>query len=116
MSLDENLWLKGLSDRLKLSEFNLLAEHTARQDKDANITAYLNAISEANAKTIQEVAEMRKERVTLEQVLREIGWLDKWKAEGLAEGKAEERQKWQSVIADKDAEIKRLRTQLKAYI
>jgi len=33
-------------------------------------------------------------------------------AEGKAEGKAEERQIWQNVVADKDAEIARLRKQL----
>jgi len=36
------------------------------------------------------------------------------KAEGRSEGKAEEREIWQNVVADRDAEIARLREQLGA--
>jgi len=55
---------------------------------------------------------------TLEQMLTEAGvlpiWEARWEERGKAEGKAEERAILQGVIADKDAEIARLRAQLES--
>jgi len=45
-----------------------------------------------------------------EKALRDIDSRERWVK---AEGKAEERKIWQSVVADKDAEIARLRAELK---
>ena len=53
---------------------------------------------------------------TLEEILTEAGvlpeWAARWETRGEARGKAEERSVWQNVVADKDAEITRLRAQL----
>ena len=52
-----------------------------------------------------------------EKALRDIDSRERWaeakgRAEGKAEGRTEEREIWQNVVADKDAEIARLREQL----
>ena len=52
-----------------------------------------------------------------EKALRDIDSRERWaqakgRAEGRVEGKAEEREIWQNVVADKDAEIARLKKQL----
>jgi hypothetical protein len=69
----------------------------------------------ANAKKLRETINMRKERITLDQVLEETGYTAMWEANG----ETREREKWQTVVADKDAkiavkdaEIVRLRKQL----
>ena len=51
---------------------------------------------------------------TLEAMLKEAGVLPEWAARWEAKGKAEERAILQGVIADKDAEIARLRAQLES--
>ena len=53
---------------------------------------------------------MKAPKKTFEQVLKDTGWY----AELEARGEVKSRKKWQKVVADKDAEIARLRAQLKA--
>ena len=117
LSLKENLWLKGLSDRLKIEELNLVTEKAARKDKNAPIAAYLNTIANANS-NLMEVLMMKAPKKTFEQVLKDTGWYAELEARGEArgevKGEAKASKKWQKVVADKDAEIARLRTQLAA--
>jgi hypothetical protein len=86
----ENLWLKSLSDKLNLSEIDLISTEMARQDKAARIAAYRDAVVRANAGTIQEVL-MRKAKLTIEQVVENVGLTAKWEARARAEGEAKGR-------------------------
>jgi len=86
LSAGENLWLKSLSNRLDLSAFEQISAGIARQGKTARITAYRDAITNANAEIVQEAIQMGT-RLTLKQVLEDAGWLAEWEANGEARGK-----------------------------
>jgi hypothetical protein len=88
LSADENLWLNSLSDKLNPLEITRISEEITRQKKGARIASYLNAISQANAESIQEATEMRN-KLTLEQVFENVGWTAKWEARGIKKGLAE---------------------------
>ena len=89
LSVEENLWLKGLSSRL--SPLECLHVHTEvyRQDKAEYVKAYLYAITLANAQAIEEAMLMRKNAVTLDEVMERTGLAARWEARG--EARAEER-------------------------
>jgi hypothetical protein len=114
LSADENLWLKSLRDDLDFLETTRIGEEITRQEKDAQIAAYLNVITnprvvvlvrylsqgtaypshtitEANSGSIQEAMEMgqRKQKLTIEQVIENTGLGAKWEARGKAEGGVE---------------------------
>jgi predicted transposase YdaD len=80
----ENLWLKSLRDQLDSVEITQISEEISRQEKDAQIAAYLNVITQANTKSIQEAMEMsqRKQKLTLEQVFENTGLGAKLEAKG----------------------------------
>ena len=80
---EENIWLKGLYNRLDLSTFRQISAEAARQGKDTRIRAYLNAIFQANTRIIQEELRMGGSTLTLEKVLEDAGLIAKWKAEGV---------------------------------
>jgi len=110
-----NLWLRGLSNDLNYSAFGKISAEIGRQGTAARISAYLQAIAQANPAALKEAIKM-SDSLTLEKVFEEVGWIAKWEARG----KAEEREVWQNVVADKnaeiahkDAEIARLREQLR---
>jgi predicted transposase YdaD len=88
--MDENLWLKSLSDKLGHTEVEQISTEIARQDKAARITAYLHAIAQGNPKSIKEAIKMAR-TLTIEQVFEDVGWTAKWEARGKAEGRAEGR-------------------------
>jgi hypothetical protein len=115
LSIKDNLWLKNLSDRLNHSEIDQLLTESAKQDKATQIAAYMYAIVYANPKILKETINMRKEKITLDQVLEETGYTAMWEARGEARNEAraqQERERLQTVIASKDAEIMNLREQL----
>jgi predicted transposase YdaD len=87
----ENLWLKSLRDQLNSAEITQISEEMSRQEKNAQIAAYLNVITEANTESIQEAMEMgqRKQKLTVDQLCENVGWAAKWEARGEARGKAE---------------------------
>jgi hypothetical protein len=87
----ENLWLKSLRDQLNSAEITQISEEITRQEKDAQITAYLNVIKETNTENLQEAIEMsqRKQKLTFDQLCVNVGWAAKWEAKGKAEGHAE---------------------------
>jgi len=86
LSVEENRWLKSLSNRLGVSEFNRMSIEISRVEKATQIAAYLDVIMRANAKTLKEVIKMSD--ITLEQVFEEVGWIAKWEARGEAKGEA----------------------------
>jgi hypothetical protein len=103
LSVDENLWLKSLSNKLNSLEVTRLSEEIVRQEKDAQIAAYLNVIRDANTESIQEAMEMgqRKQKLTFDQVCENVGWTAKWEARGRAEGEARGEAKGKLEIARK---------------
>ena len=111
LSADDNLWLKSLSDRLDSSEVMRIGAILSKHAKTVNINAYWDALARANGKAIQEALEMLKIPESYVETFKKIGWIDKWRAEG----KKEERKKWQTVVARKEAENSRLREQLEFY-
>jgi hypothetical protein len=113
LSAEDNLWLKNLNNKLGHSDIDLLLTESARQDKATQIAAYMYAIVYANARELKETVNMRKEKLTVEQMLIDTGFAAEWEARGEARGEAKAQQKWQTVVANKDAEIARLQKQLK---
>jgi hypothetical protein len=87
LSAEENLWLKSLSNKLNSLEVTQLSEEIVRQEKAEKIAAYLNVITKANARIIQEAIKMSN-ALTIEQVFENVGWIAKWEARGRAEGEA----------------------------
>jgi hypothetical protein len=79
LSADENLWLKSLSNELNLLEVDQISTEIARQDKATQIAAYRDVVVRANADVIQEVL-MRKAKLTIEQVVENVGLTAKWEA------------------------------------
>ena len=105
LPIDENLWLKGLDNRLKPLEAFKIMKEVDRQDKVDQLRAYLNVVAQSNYNAIEEAIKMNSEAKSLEDVLERTGvvarWEAKWeakneikyeeKAEEKAEKKAEER-------------------------
>jgi hypothetical protein len=85
---EENIWLKGLDWGLGAEEIQRIAGEIGKLGKGARIGAYAYSVIRANAERLKEVIEMRRSRVTLEQVLEETGLTAKWIAQGKVEGKA----------------------------
>ncbi|MCL2444206.1 MAG: hypothetical protein FWD13_12195 [Treponema sp.] len=110
LSAEDCVWLRNLGNKLKQSDVEQILIKIAQQGKSARIDAYAYAIAYANLKIMEDTYMTRKAPVDhekrMEQFLRRAGLIDKWQAE--------ERKEWQSVVADKDAEIARLRMQLES--
>jgi hypothetical protein len=98
---EENLWLKSLGNRLDLSALMKVSAEIKRQGKAARIQAYLNAIMQANAETIQEAIKMSNAALTLEKVLEDAGWIARWEARGKVEGTAEGEERKAISVAQK---------------
>jgi len=88
LSAEENLWLRELDNRLTAQQMRKLTEEIWRLGSAANIAAYIDAIMQANPKSMEEAAKMSESAVTLEEVLHRIGFIEKWEARGKAEGVA----------------------------
>ena len=86
LSALENLWLKGLDNRLGTKEIQDVAAEIQRRGKAAKIKRYLDAITRANIASLQEALKMSKTTLTLEEVLEEAGLISKWEARGEAKG------------------------------
>ncbi|MCL2759715.1 MAG: hypothetical protein FWD22_05840, partial [Treponema sp.] len=117
LSAEDCVWLRNLGNKLNRSDIELISIKIAQQGKSARIDAYAYAIAYANSRTMEDRHMTRKassnNKPEFEQFLERAGFIDKWQAE--------ERQKWVSVVADKDtenanmkAEIEQLRAQLES--
>jgi len=89
LSAEENLWLKELDNRLNPQRIQRLTEEVWRLGKEARIAAYIDAIMQANPKSMEEAVKMSESAITLEEVLHRIGFIEKWEARGVAKGKEE---------------------------
>jgi hypothetical protein len=89
LSERENLWLASLRDDLTArGAEKVLAESEKR--RGAGIAAYLHALMTARSKIFTEVWDMRKQKVTFEQLWRKIGeesgQLEELRQEGIVQG------------------------------
>jgi hypothetical protein len=97
LPLEENLWLKGLSNDLNAETAGAILEESRK--REAELGAYLYALLKANAKTIREVLAMADKEVTLDEVLEKAGLTAKWEKRGEARGEARgEKNAWQKAI------------------
>jgi hypothetical protein len=105
----ENLWLKSLRDQLNSAEITRISEEMSRQEKDTQIAAYLNVITEANNVSIQEAMEMgqRKQKLNFQQVCEKVGLNVEWEARGEAKGEAKGRAEGKLEIARKMKQAER---------
>ena len=92
LSVEENIWLKSLSNRLSPADFELIRQERSRQGKAAQLEAYIDVIARANTVTLKEALSMGR-KPTLEEVLEEAGLLAEWKDRGRAEERAESERK-----------------------
>ena len=86
LPLEENIWLRGLSNKLETLDIQRITEEMDKQEKAVRAKAYLNVISKANPKNIEEVLKMSKTALTLEKVFEDAGLTAKWEARGEVRG------------------------------
>jgi len=89
LSAEENLWLKELDNRLTALQIRRLAEEIWRLGNAAHIAAYINAVMQANQKSVEEMYKMSDSALTLDEVFVKVGAAARWEARGEAKGKAE---------------------------
>ena len=86
LSPDENLWLKGLRNKLDPVEIQRVLVEISRQEKAARVGAYLDAIARANYLALEEAMKMGTAAKSLDEVLERSGLTAKWEARGVAKG------------------------------
>ncbi|MDR2718780.1 MAG: hypothetical protein LBB89_12075 [Treponema sp.] len=82
LSAEENIWLKGLDNRLNAPEIQRVTAALHRKGKAARIQAYLDAIIRANKERFEEAINMSGTALTLEQIFERTGLLARWEARG----------------------------------
>ena len=85
---NENLWLKGLNNRLKPLEAFKIMKEVDRQDKVDQLRAYTYVIAKANYLAIEEAIKMSSEAKSLEDVLERTGVVARWEAKWEARNEA----------------------------
>jgi hypothetical protein len=86
LPLQENLWLKGLSNDLKVRDAKIILEESRRRGKGTPVEAYIYALLNANIEAIREVTGMANGTLTLDEVLEQAGLTAKWEQRGEARG------------------------------
>ena len=85
----ENLWLRGLSNKLDAKGWlDMLAGIARLGGRTGHMGAYIDAIMRANKESLREAYEMSNDTVTMDSVLEEIGLAVKWEARGFSIGEA----------------------------
>ena len=74
LSAEENLWLRGLYNKLSAQETRCLFLEADRQGKAARIHAYVNVIARANYQAVEEAMNMSDAVRSLEDVLEVTGF------------------------------------------
>ena len=92
LSVEENSWLKNLSKKLDFSAAKRFLNDINRHVKTSRLDAYVNAITMANYKVIEEATKMINSPA-LEEIFVRAGFAASWEARGIAigEARAEER-------------------------
>ena len=84
LSVNKNLWLKSLSNKLDSAGFRLVGMEANRRGLTSRLGMYLYAIIRANPLAFKEALKM-DDTLTLEQVLEEAGLIAKWENKGREE-------------------------------
>jgi hypothetical protein len=79
---DQNIWLTHLNKELTAARLHRLLTVAAKHGKDPALETYLEVVAGANFQTLQETL-MGK---VIDQCLQDLGFTDKWRIEGEAEG------------------------------
>jgi hypothetical protein len=92
LSVEENLWLRDLDNRLGVAELERIREEVKKQGKESQVKAYYDVVIRANRKKLfEEFKMMYTVDNYLEELLKESGVYDKigafFEARGIAEGK-----------------------------
>ncbi|GHT11582.1 hypothetical protein FACS1894170_05350 [Planctomycetales bacterium] len=85
LSDEENLWINGLTKHLTAVRLLRIIRESHLRGKGAAVGAYVNVVSDANDKVFDEVTMGR----TLEQILEQKGFADRFIAKGEARGRVE---------------------------
>ena len=88
LSVEENFWLKGLSNTLDAQGWRRMLAEMVRLGKSGLIGAYFNAIMRANKESLREAYKMSDDTLAMDSLLVEIGLAAKWEARGEARGEA----------------------------
>jgi hypothetical protein len=92
LSDSENLWLKSLTNNLKVRNATAIIEEGSARAGKVPLGAYLYVLSRANSETFMEVGNMavktKKRKRTFEEVFTEAGFIPEWMARGEAIGEA----------------------------
>ena len=86
LPMDENLWLKCLSNRLDPLMVIRVGEEAQPKVKDARIQAYMDVIAKANFHAIEEAINMSSPAKSLDEVFERTGLAARWEAKYLAMG------------------------------
>ncbi|GHT58181.1 hypothetical protein FACS1894109_11980 [Spirochaetia bacterium] len=86
----DNMWLKGLNKGLDISSFGRIVKESRKKGKGARLGSYLYAVIQANPETLKEVT---MSDLTVEDVLREAGYIPRWLETGREEGREEGQEK-----------------------
>jgi hypothetical protein len=78
--------LNHLNQTLTVTKLQHVLAATSKLSKNTSIRTYINVITEKNATTFQELMSMGQK---VDAILKEFGFVDKWRAEGKTEGRAE---------------------------
>jgi len=92
LPVEENLWLKSLSNGLGYKAMTEIGKEIDRQGKAARLAAYLYVLTQANSAAAREAIKMSN---TFDKVMEESGlaakWEAKWRTVGRTEGRNEGR-------------------------
>ncbi|GHU94914.1 hypothetical protein FACS189479_08120 [Spirochaetia bacterium] len=86
LSESDNMWFKGLNKGLDISSFGRIVKESRMKGKETRIGSYLYAVMQANPETLKEVT---MSDLTVEDVLREAGYIPRWLETGREEGREE---------------------------
>ena len=86
LSTYENLWLKGLSNKLKPLAVLRIGDAAMNHGLTALIRAYMNAIAHANFQAVEEAINMSTAAKSLDEVFERTGMAARWEARAEARG------------------------------
>jgi hypothetical protein len=87
LSVNENLWLNGLSNKHNRFTIEQVGKEIRKQGKAARLAAYLYAITSANYTATKEAIKMKN---SFDELMEETGLAARWEERGRVEGRAEE--------------------------
>jgi len=88
LSVEDNLWLKDLYNKLDPLEIQRILIEVSKHGKASRVSAYLDVITRANNASLREAFNMSSTQLSLEEILEEVGFAARWEAKGVAIGEA----------------------------